>query len=285
MAEGGKGFDFKSSCKSLVTQRAISKRKITLALNKLEADTSSSNVDNCKKLINGLLDVIAKFDNDIIEIISNNCEGDFDAECATELDNQFEYVHAIKARLAEFSEPPVNALNSFQLSSHNSTILASNCDLKLPTLNCDTFSGEGTSSLQYHNFLSQFKNIIGDRSNISDSIKLTYLKTYLRGYALKLIQHLQIVDSNYKTALNLLKCEFLNEKALIEDLIKKFFEMKPDLDTDYTQTKLYLSEIRCIITDLSIYGIDLMYDRSANTLASHVVFHKLPNQFKQELVR
>ena len=94
-------------------------------------------------------------------------------------------------------------------------------NMKLPEIKCDTFSGENSSVLQYHTFKNQFMNIVGSRVNLSKTIKLTYLKSYLRGYAFKLVQHLQIVEDNYDIALNLLDSEFMNKNAVIDELLKR----------------------------------------------------------------
>jgi hypothetical protein len=59
------------------------------------------------------------------------------------------------------------------------------------------------------------------RKNLSDSAKLAYLQSYLKGYALKIIKHLPINDDNYPIALTLLKEEFLDEQFIIDEIYKK----------------------------------------------------------------
>ena len=157
-------------------------------------------------------------------------------------------------------------------------------NLKLPDLKCDKFSGEGTNELQYHAFITKFNNVVGYRANLSDATKLTYLKTYLQGYAAKIVQHLQISNANYKIALELLTREFLDINALVDDLLTKLFELKPRTGA-FTDIKLYINEVRCILGDLSIYDYDIVATKCSNKMISHLVFHKLPADFKQELVR
>ena len=81
---------------------------------------------------------------------------------------------------------------------------ATNCELKFPNLTCSIFCGEGSSSIEYFSFLTQFNNIVGLRTYLGNGTKFTCLKTCLRGYALKVVQHLQVTDENYLVALNLL---------------------------------------------------------------------------------
>ena len=124
-----------------------------------------------------------------------------------------------------------------------------------------------------------------NRVNLAKSTKLTYLLRYLKGYAYKIVQHLQITDDNYDVAIELLGNEFLNKPALIDELFKKLSELKPKYDVTYLETKLYISEIRCILSDLKNYDINLVTDESAKIFLSHIVFSKFPPPFIKELVR
>ena len=67
----------------------------------------------------------------------------------------------------------------------------------------------------------QFNNVIGLRNDITAATKFTYLKSYLRCYAAKLIQHLQVTEDNYVIAFELLKNEFMDKQAVINELFKK----------------------------------------------------------------
>ena len=126
---------------------------------------------------------------------------------------------------------------------------------------------------------------MGNRVNLAKSTKVTYLLIYLKGYAHKIVHHLQITDDNYDVAIELLGNEFLNKPALIDELFKKLLEMKPKYDVTYLETKLYISEIRFILTDLKNYDINLVTDESAKIFLSHIVFSKFPPPFIKELVR
>ena len=53
--------------------------------------------------------------------------------------------------------------------------------------------------------------MVGLRSNLSGSTKLTYLKSFMKGYAAKVLHHLQVTDANYDIAISLLEKEFLNK--------------------------------------------------------------------------
>ena len=55
----------------------------------------------------------------------------------------------------------------------------------------------------------QFENILGLRSNISESTKFTYLSMYLMEYAQKVMYNLRVTYSNFDVALKLLEKKFL----------------------------------------------------------------------------
>ena len=48
---------------------------------------------------------------------------------------------------------------------------------------------------------------------------------------------------------------------------------------------MYINDVRCILSDLTRYNVNLITDDSNNRLVSHIVFSKLPQLFKQEIVR
>ena len=52
-------------------------------------------------------------------------------------------------------------------------------------------------------------------SGVAPTTKLVYLKSYLSGMALTLIENLSITEDNYVAAWNILKEEFLDEGFLI----------------------------------------------------------------------
>ena len=105
-----------------------------------------------------------------------------------ELTKQSDYLFLTKAQL--------NSLLPVERSDDKEKPAVFNCELKLPNLICSSFSGEGTHNLEYSTFITQFNYIVELRTNLSDSTKFTYHKTYLKDYALKVVQHLLVNDTN-----------------------------------------------------------------------------------------
>jgi len=276
--------DPSETVKSLVKRRATVKAKITNQLVIVNADGSLVNVTNCIALIEEYLVEIKRYDSKICDLLAKDCsDEDFIPDTASaELSKQTRYVTNITNKLSHLKaglpSPKASATVPQQVSAPDGK-------LKLPELRCSSFSGEGTNSLDFHAFITEFNNIVGSRRNISDSCKLTYLKTYLKGYANKLVQHLQVSDENYSIALDLLKLEFLNVESLVDELLKKLLRLKPEYDPTYLKTKVFLGEVRCIVSDLNQYGYDYMKEKAGSKMLSHIVFNNLPLPFKQELAR
>ena len=82
--------------------------------------------------------------------------------------------------------------------------------VKIPKLECNIFDGTSKDKLEFKNFLTQFSNCIDACGTLSNANKLTYLRSYLSGYALKIISHLSVTDDNYDVAFSLPKEEFLD---------------------------------------------------------------------------
>ena len=114
---------------------------------------------------------------------------------------------------------------------------------------------------------------------------LTYLHSYLSGYALKIISHLSVTNDNYDVAFSLLKEEFLDIPYIGDESFKTVLSSSPSFDTAFDGLRTYVNECRAIIHDLKHYDIDLMEEDTAGCkLLSHIIFSKLPTSVKRELV-
>ncbi len=156
-------------------KRAVFKRKITYAFKKVK-EGIDVNKDALRASVKTSLSEIKAFDNLINELMLPSEDEDSITDANEEIDGQLDYEIEVQSLLSELL-PTEDLLSSDKLS---------NCEVKLPELQCDAFSGEGSSHLNYHTFFSKFHNVVGIRKNISRAAKLTYLKSFLKGYALKI---------------------------------------------------------------------------------------------------
>ena len=61
----------------------------------------------------------------------------------------------------------------------------------------------------------------------------------------------------------------MDKQAVINELFKKLLGCKPKFDNSYSETKLYITDVRCIIADLKSYDIDLVAEVAAKALISY----------------
>ena len=186
---------FDRELSSLTRKRATHKSRITFALNKIDVH-NKDRLQISLEVIEENLNKIQAIDEQISSLYSSD-ETRFDNVHA-ELESQTEYRLNVSVKISQLRGMLQVPAIAPPIPSHENQNSHANFDLKLPVLSCGTFSGEGSNSNEFHTFITSFNNIIGNRTNINNSTKLTYLKTYLRGYALKIIQHLQINDGKYR---------------------------------------------------------------------------------------
>ena len=156
-----------------------------------------------------------------------------------------------------------------------------------PPLNCGTFTGKEKDKFAFNTFLNQFNNVIGSRKQLTDATKLAYLVGYLRDYALSVVKHLSITDTNYDIAIQMLKNEFLDKEFMVDETYKNILKAYPNttFDPEYSSVKIYLNEMRSYLSDLKTHGFDFLESGTAgHSLISHIIFNKLPVVVKKEFI-
>ncbi|XP_066259137.1 uncharacterized protein [Euwallacea similis] len=83
---------------------------------------------------------------------------------------------------------------------------------KLPDLGLPSFFGNYET---WFSFKSIFESLVHDRTDLSETEKLLYLKLCCKDDALKIIDSFEITPGNYTVALNLLKKRYENKKAVV----------------------------------------------------------------------
>ena len=288
---------FKEITKGQNKSRAGYKSRITLAINDLSQKLSDNLLS--KDLFEREQSKVLKWLDKIEEIntqISNICdEEDIDvADSSRQSDMQSEqtYCSEIQSQLSAMSSKFVNPqpIPSLPQSIQSQEALVSaiaklQANPVKPKLQCSQFSGKDADKLEFKNFLIQFQNCVDAGGNLPGSAKLTYLRSYLTGYAYKIISHLSITDDNYNTAVALLKDEFLDTEFIADEYFTQIIKASPKYDHNFENVRQYLNETRAALHELKSYNIDLMEEHtSGNKLISHIIFDKLPNIIKRELV-
>ena len=156
---------------------------------------------------------------------------------------------------------------------------------KVP-FNCPEFDGNSKSTFLFKHWLETVDAIIEAHPSWSDSQKLLLFKSHVKGLAGTLISHLAITNENYQTARNVLEKHYLDRPYIRDELMKQILSDRPGYDEDYFKTTQYLAEINNKLLDLKRhYDTDLLVENSGGyKLISHIVFSKLSNELKKELI-
>ena len=154
--------------------------------------------------------------------------------------------------------------------------------LPLPPIQIQTFENNSENPFSYYTFKKSFKNAIAGMSNLTGAQNLIYLKGYLTGEALNLVENIPMEDDSFDQAVKLLDINFM-EKELVID--KTFISILSA--SEVGQMKEVESFIRLIINkvyDLKGVGVIMTEENSRGLLLlSKIINLKLPRQFLIEL--
>ncbi|XP_047990354.1 uncharacterized protein LOC125229535 isoform X1 [Leguminivora glycinivorella] len=95
---------------------------------------------------------------------------------------------------------------------------------RLPPINLKVFAGEVG---EYQSFISLFNSVIDADVKLKACEKLYYLKTYLSGEALALINYLPLTTESYPIAIDLLKQRYDNQKQVVNHHIVSILDLPP----------------------------------------------------------
>ena len=277
--------------------RAGYKSRITIALNDLDQKLSDSllNKDLFEREQSKILrwlDKIEEINTQISEISDKEDIDINDDSRQSDMQSEQLYYSLVQSKLSTVASnfvssqtPPSQPPPVSDQDALVSAIAKLQSNPVKPKLQCSQLSGKDVDELEFKNFLIQFQNCVDAGGNLPGSAKLTYLRSYLTGYAYKIISHLSITDDNFDIAITLLKDEFLDTEFIADEYFRQIIKAFPKYDQSFENVRQFLNETRAALHELKAYNIDLLEeDTSGNKLISHIIFDKLPNIIKRELV-
>ena len=251
----------------------------TKNLNALDADDLKVHFKARKDIILNYLQKVQKVDESITEVYDQGDERVEERKLA-EITSQIEYNDSVHDELTL-----IERRIDISLPANSNPPLQPPMAVKIPKLESKIFDGTSKDKLEFKNFFAQFSNCIDACGTLSDANKLTYLCSYLSGYALTIIIHFSVTDDNYDVAFSLLKEESLDIPYIVDESFKTLLSSSPSFDTAFDGLRTFVNKCRAIIHDLKQYNIDLMEEDTAGCkLLSHIIFSKLPTSVKRELV-
>ena len=276
----------KKAVRPLILRRATQKRSITLTLDKLTEDHSVSFIKSQVSDIKSKLKVIEGLDLEILEMYDGHgILETYEDVYNQEMEGQTEYHFQINLRISKLNiedcEPELNKSTQSveQLEAMLKVRQASVHEVKLPI-----FKGSQDDVLLFSDFIRQFKDLIGDRVEYSDSLKLIYLKSYLKGGALDIIKHLSNDNANYQLALDFLTKEYLDKDLVVDRQLRQLMNLKPLNNYDIDGLRAFFNTVRGSVYELKNFGLDALQDESLGSkLLSFLLCEKLPSNFKWKL--
>ena len=290
----------KVAAKSQVSKRSSAKRMVTILVNKLKSDKDahSTFVQETVEKVKEKLAHIELLDEGITEAYSElgvfddmaelhekfvECQVDYHYAAQTDLNSILQArgskESAVSSDIGSTLEGSTVTADQIHQLINMTSFKAKVHEVKIPT-----FYGTQEDVLLFGDFLRQFKDLIGDRTEYTAATKLVYLKAYLRGGALDLIKHLSNEDSNYEIALEFLQKEFLDHELVVDQHLSRLVSLKAPSEKDVDGMRQFFNTARTSIYELKNLGLDAMADDTmGNKLLSYLLCEKLPTSFKAKL--
>ncbi|XP_054729181.1 uncharacterized protein LOC129238173 [Anastrepha obliqua] len=108
-------------------------------------------------------------------------------------------------------------------SQDSSTKASVSTVIRLPKMELPTFSGDST---EWIGFFDAFSSLVDNNSALTDGQKLHYLRSCLKGDALKIISGFKICDANYVEAWGLLTSRYKVIRVIVESHLRALAEIK-----------------------------------------------------------
>lgn len=128
-------------------------------------------------------------------------------------------------------------------------------ELRFDKVTLSTFSRDHT---EWISFRDEFTKYVHCNPNLSAVMKFHQLRTHLEGIALEAINGLTLSDADYEAAWSLLKGRYDNERILVAEYLKRFFDL-PYLSQNPTPTQFLqmVNKTNQLIRVLPLYDYDV----------------------------
>ena len=218
--------------KTVMSQRTLNRRQVTLNINQARTIINSPRTDNYKSSLIGISEllrrkvdkldeldtiIISKVEEDVMEKESNDANKyQMDGyQCLAEIDEA----------LNKLDPPHVPAAGSHRWTDNDADLFAARKQpIQLPKIIIPPFDG---NPLHYQSFVDSFGSSIDTNQSLSNVEKFLYLKGFLKGKALSTIEGLSLTASNYDEAINLLKERFGDQKLLVATFFDELLKLPP----------------------------------------------------------
>ncbi|XP_057292161.1 uncharacterized protein LOC130614736 [Hydractinia symbiolongicarpus] len=181
--------------------------------------------------------------------------------------------------LVNMSLATITTATGPHVSTTESTRSVEKKSMRLPKIELSKFNG---NPLNWPSFWDQFNSAINDNDSLNAIDKFNYLKRYVEGTALSTISGLELTNSNYENAIELLRNRFGNEQVLINAHMEALLKIESVRSMDNTQQlrKLY-NDVENCIRNLK----NLKYNSEMLSLLIPVLNERIPNELRMIISR
>ena len=156
--------------------------------------------------------------------------------------------------------------------------------LPLPPIQLQPFQNNSENPFAFFNFKKAFVNVLAGMPNLTEAQKFIYLKGYLQGEALVLVENIPVTDNGFSLAFQQLDFHFLDKEKIVDKVLDQILII--DEAKTLSEVEPLVRTLNNKIQDLKGLEIDLLEeDSAALLLVSKVISKKLPSQFLIELSR
>ncbi|XP_066596279.1 uncharacterized protein [Prorops nasuta] len=123
---------------------------------------------------------------------------------------------------------------------------------RLPQVDLPTFSGRFE---KWDSFYDLFDSLIHQRSDLSDAVKLQYLKTCLTGEAAAFVRGTSLKETNYVPTWIAIKARYANPRVLAFIQIRELIDMPPLKRESALELRTFIDKIQRIVRALKSIGL------------------------------
>ena len=267
-----------SETKKLVRRRAYVKGLITCDINKIK----SLSDDQLNKHL--LDEFIHKIDANLViveEFDASICETASDAELDSFLQTSRDYHFDVQKSLSEFRLKLENLVGDKKTPQDVPSKIVK---LPLPPIQISPFENNATNPFAYFNFKKSFNNALAGMPNLTKAQKFVYLKGYLLGEALNVVENITVNNEGFDLAFEQLDFNFLDVDNIIDKVLSEILQVAEAKSLNEVESLVRTLNNKFI--DLKGLSVNLLEDNSAALLlTSKIVNGKLPRSFLIELSR
>ena len=131
------------------------------------------------------------------------------------------YMLSVKTQVCNYRDIfPVKASPKVENCNCRSSV-----KLPLPPISLDAFENNSSDPFAYFTFKQTFLNALAGIPNLTSAQKLIYLKNFVKGEALNVIENLDVTDEGFKTAFDLLNFNFLNKEEIRDRTLENILSL------------------------------------------------------------